>query len=348
MPESLLIYGSYGYTGELIVQRAMELGLRPILAGRSAEKVSQQAARHGLEHRAFALERPEDVAGGLAGCKAVIHCAGPFSRTAKAMAAGCMKAGTHYLDITGEIEVFEAMAALGREAEAAGVMLMPGTGFDVVPSDCLAAHMKSRLPGAQTLLLAFHSAGRTSHGTALTMAENIHKGGMIRKGGALTSVPGAYRIREIDFGDAHRVAMTIPWGDVSTAFYSTGIPNIEVYMAAPLGLRLASSASRYIGGLLGSAPVQQFIQGRIPAGGPSPEERARGYCLLWAEATDAAGTSVRARLKTPEGYTLTAMTAVGIAQKVLAGNFKTGFQTPGMAYGKDLILEFGNCVRTDE
>lgn len=347
MSDTLLLYGSYGYTGELIVLRALAAGLKPVLAGRNADKAAKQAAKHGLEYRVFSLEDEKKVMEGLEGCAAVIHCAGPFSRTARPMAAGCLKSGVHYLDITGEIEVFEAMAALDGRAKEAGIMIMPGAGFDVVPSDCLAAHMKSLLPDASSLDLAFHSAGRTSHGTALTMAENIHKGGTIRKDGVLTPVPGAYKVREINFEGTNRTAMTIPWGDVSTAYYSTGIPNIEVYMAAPAGLRIFSQASRYVGGILGAGPVQSLLRSAIPAGGPSDAERARGYCQLWAEATTPSGTRATASLRTPEGYTLTAMTAVGIAQKVLAGEVTAGFQTPSMAYGKDLILEFEGCVRSD-
>ena len=200
---------------------------------------------------------------------AVLHCAGPFAHTSRPMADACLRVGTHYLDITGEAAVFEALAARSAEARAAGVMLLPGTGFDVVPSDCLAAHLKRRLPSATRLALGFQSLGRLSRGTATTMAENVHRGGLVREGGVLRRVPTAWKVRAIDFGCGPVKAITIPWGDVSTAYHSTGIPNIEVYMAAPLGRRLAARASRYLGWLLGSRAVQaipQAADSRRPAG----------------------------------------------------------------------------------
>ena len=113
--------------------------------------------------------------------------------------------------------------------------------------------------------------------------------------------------------------MTIPWGDVATAYHSTGIPNIEVYMAAPKNLRVATRLSRYVAPLLATKVVQGFLKSRIRSGppGPTDAERARGASLLWGEASDDAGARVVSRLRTPEGYTLTALAALAIVEKVL-------------------------------
>jgi len=345
MNDPLLIYGSYGYTGELIVRRALDLGLRPILAGRSADAVRKQAEAHQLDHRVFGLTNARELDEGLRDIRAVIHCAGPFSRTAEDMAMGCIRNAAHYLDITGEIEVFERMAALDARAAEAGCMLLPGTGFDVVPSDCLAAHLKRNLPGANSLSLAFFHTGRPSHGTATTIVENLGKGGLVRRNGKLTKVPSGWRTRTIDFGERRDTCMTIPWGDVSTAYYSTGIPNIEVFMAAPFGLRLFSKLARPFGALIDSPGVQRFLKSRIPSGGPSEAERRGGYCVLWGEATAPDGTRAEARMRTPDGYTLTALCAVHIARKALSGSAPAGFQTPSLAYGPDLILEIEGVSR---
>jgi short subunit dehydrogenase-like uncharacterized protein len=173
---------------------------------------------------------------------------------------------------------------------------------------------------------------------------------MVRRGGVLTPVPAAWKTRTIDFGNGPLTCMTIPWGDVSTAFYSTGIPDIEVYSSTPPSLRRAARMSRYIGWLLASGPVQRYLKGRIQAGppGPSDEERTTGESLLWGEVADAAGRSAVSRLRGPEGYTLTAMTALAAVEKVLAGKAPAGFQTPSMAYGADFILEIPGVKRTDE
>lgn len=345
----ILIYGANGYTALLILDLLAGSAVRPILAGRSAPAIEALAKRHGLPWRAFALDDEAAIARGLEGVGVVLNCAGPFARTAQPMAMGCLRAGAHYLDITGEIEVFERMAALGRKADAAGVMLMPGTGFDVVPSDCLAAHLKRRLPDATRLTLAFHAIGRPSHGTATTMVENLHRGGAVRRGGKIVPVPPAWRQRDIDFGEGPRTAMTIPWGDVATAWHSTHIPDIEVFMVAPAQLRFLSRAARFAGPLLGSGPVQRLLKRQIDAApaGPDAAARARGRSLLWGEAANAAGTVVTSRLATVEGYTLTALTAWDIALRALAGEAQAGFRTPSMVFGADYILGFAGTTRTD-
>ena len=308
------------------------------------------ASELGLAYRIFALDNPGQVAEGIGGMQAVLHCAGPFAQTYRPMADACLQAGAHYLDITGEVAVFESLRARSAAAQAAGVMLLPGVGFDVVPSDCLAAHLKRRLPSATHLALGFQSLGRMSRGTATTMAENIHRGGLVRQGGVLRRVPAAWKTQVIDFGTGPVKAITIPWGDVATAFHSTGIPNIEVYMAAPLGLRLAARASRSFGWLLGSRPVQRLLRRRIRAGppGPTEEERAGGRSYLWGEAVDDTGQRVVSRLQGPEGYTMTVQAALGVVERVLAGDALPGFQTPSSVYGCDFVLGLEGMVRADE
>lgn len=350
MTNNFLIYGSYGYTGKLITDLAVSAGLNPVLAGRTESKLREQAEPLGLQWRAFALDEPGAVANGLEGVQAVIHCAGPFSRTAVPMAEACIHTGTHYLDITGEVEVFEALHAMDDRAKQARIMLMPGAGFDVVPSDCLAAHLQRRLPSATELVLAFQGIGRPSRGTATTMVENVHKGGLIRKDGRLKTVPAAWQIRKLDLGEGDVATVTIPWGDVSTAYYSTGIPNISVYMAAPQSLLTMMKMNRYLGWFFGSGPVQAFLKSRIQAGppGPSDEERQTGYSLLWGEVLNEDGDTVESRLRTPEGYTLTANTALEIGRRAAAGNVPHGFATPSMAFGPDFILEFDGVERHDD
>lgn len=346
---NFLLYGANGYTGELITRLCDERGVKPILAGRDKNKIEPLAKKFGFDWRAFSLEDSNSIDEGLKDCMAVLHCAGPFTRTAKPMADACLRNGVHYLDITGEITIFESLAARDEEAKKANVMLLPGTGFDVVPSDCLAAHLKRRLPTATNLTLAFHGLGRISHGTATTMIEKINMGGAVRRDGKIVGVPAAWKTREFDFGRGAVKATTIPWGDVSTAYHSTGIPNIEVYSVIPSSARRMMKASRYIGWLLATSPMQSFLKQRIKAqpAGPSDEERVKGKTFLYGEATDDKGNKVAARQSGLEGYTLTALTALAITQKVLDGNFKTGFQTPAKAYGADLIMEIEGVKRED-
>ena len=346
---SLIIYGATGYTGRLILAEALAKGLRPILSGRNADEIRALATAHGLEARPVSLSDAKALDAALAGVTVVLHCAGPFWRLGPPMIAACMRVGAHYLDITGEIAVFEQCAASGPKAKSLGLTLMPGVGFDVVPSDCLAAHLHRRLPSATELTLAFTGGTGLSRGTATTMVEGIAQGGAVRRGGKIMRVPSAYQTREIDYGDRVRHSVTIPWGDVSTAFHSTNIPNITVYTAMPKSTARWIRFARPIMPLLGTAPAQKYLKGRINARtpGPSAERRAGAQSRLWGEAKDASGRIVQSRLLAPDGYSLTAMTAVGAAARVLAGEVAPGYQTPSTAFGADFILGFPQTQRED-
>ena len=350
MKNSLLIYGAYGYTGELIAYEAVRRGMKPILAGRDEAKLKPLAEKLGLPYAAFSVDDTAQFTKELTNVAVILHCAGPFQYTYKAVADVCLATGTHYLDITGEYEVFEALAARNAEAQKAGVMLMPGTGFDVVPSDCLALHLKNRLPAAQELTLAFYGSGRPSRGTAKTVIESMGKGGAIRKDGKIVPVPAGWKSMEMDFGDGvMRWAATIPWGDIATAWQSTGIPNIMVYMAMHGKQAKKLKYLNMFGWLVNNNFVKNYLKAQVDKQKPGPSERARteGYSLLWGQVKDAAGNKAQSTIKVQEGYTLTAATSVEIAARVLAGNFTVGFQTPAKQYGEGLITEFGGSVFKD-
>jgi short subunit dehydrogenase-like uncharacterized protein len=340
---ALLIYGANGYTGALIAARAAATRMRAIIAGRRADTVRALGARLGLKTRVFGLDNPAGIDAALEGVKVILNCAGPFSQTAAPLVEACLKARVHYLDITGELEVLESLAGRDAEARAAGITVLPATGFDVVPSDSLAAEAKHRLPTAMHLALAFKVSTRMSRGTSMTTVENLDRGGAVRRDGVLVRVPSGWKTRVIPFGDGtSRYAITIPWGDVSTAFHTTGIPNIEVYAALPRRLRVGMRLARWTGPLLGSAPVQRFLKARVQAAaaGPSAEARAQGVSRLWAEARDGAGRSVTLLLETPDAYELTSWTALALAERALRGELPVGFQTPARAAGRTFVLQF--------
>ncbi|MCX8064319.1 MAG: saccharopine dehydrogenase NADP-binding domain-containing protein [Candidatus Hydrogenedentes bacterium] len=337
--EKILIYGAYGYTGRLIVEEAIFRGLPIIVAGRNKEKIVELSKEKNVDYRIFSLNNKDEIANNLESVKVVIHSAGPFIHTAKPMIEACLISGTHYIDITGEIDVFEWIATCDSLAKTKGIMLLPGAGFDVVPTDCLALHLKELLPDATHLTLAFYSNGKPSHGTMITALESLGKGGKIRVGGEIQTVPPAYKKMKIDFGEGPKLAVTIPWGDVSTAYYSTGIPNIEVFMAITPGMNFMLKGIKFAQKIIGQESVQNFIKNRIPDGGPMPEERKNNYAIIWGKVQNLEGEEKQAVMRTPDGYDLTAKLSVLIAQKVLKDKFRTGFQTPAKAYGSNLILE---------
>lgn len=350
MRESFLIYGSYGYTGDLIARLAVQRGHRPILAGRNPRKLATQATELGCQHAVVDLRERAALDATLTQVSAVLNCAGPFKHTAQPMADACLAAGVHYLDITGEIAVFEALQARDAEARAAGVMLLPGVGFDVVPSDCLAAHLHRRLPTATHLALGIRGVGGgVSRGTAITAVESLDAATTVRRNGQLVTVPAGSLRRTIDFGRGPRECVAIGWGDVSTAYHSTGIPNVEVYFYFPPNAVRAMTASRHLAPFLQSRPMQSLLKVaiRLRPAGPDAEQREKGSSLLWGEVVDAAGRRCVSRLRTPEGYALTAQTAIAAVEKVLAGQARPGFQTPSRAFGPDFILEFSGVQRED-
>ncbi len=347
----VVLYGANGYTGALIARAAVARGMRPVLAGRSAEAIGALAAELGCAHAVVDLADARGLDALLADADVVLHCAGPFHRTMPPMVASCLRTRTHYLDITGELGVFEALAARDAEARAAGIVLLPGTGFDVVPSDCLAAHTAARLPGATSLVLAFQTTGRPSAGTRRTMTEQAGEGGAIRAGGRIVRVPPAFDIRPIDFGDGPVDAVTIPWGDVSTAYHSTGIPDVRVYAAYPPSVLRQVKASRWLAPLLRTSFVQRRLLAGIAKGpaGPSDAERARGISRFTCEVRHPDGRVAVSRLRGPEGYTMTVATALLVLESFAAGAVPAvGFTTPSRAFGADFVLRVAGVARGDE
>ncbi|HEX2833842.1 MAG TPA: saccharopine dehydrogenase NADP-binding domain-containing protein [Thermoanaerobaculia bacterium] len=328
-----LLYGANGYTGELIAREAVRRGDRPILAGRDAAKIEPLARELGCEWRAFDLTRPD-----LSGVQLVLHCAGPFLHTSAPMVNACLAAGVHYLDITGEIVVFESVFRRHDDAVARGVALIPGVGFDVVPTDCLAAMLHKRMPDATELWLAFSSKSGVSRGTLKTMLEGMPHGGAIRENGKIRRVPQMFDVREIPYASGPRISMTIPWGDISTAYRSTKIPNIRVYSSQSRGALKQLKRIKPLLPLLKFKPVQKIAQRwASKTAGPSAETRASARVELWGRARNANNDEVSLTMSVAEGYHFTMLSALAAVERVLQSELK-GALTPSMAFGSEFVL----------
>ncbi|WP_363464316.1 saccharopine dehydrogenase family protein [Halogeometricum borinquense] len=340
-----LVYGAYGYTGRLIAEEAADRDLDVVLAGRDEKRTRDVANELDLPNHTFDVSQAATM---LDDVSLVLNCAGPFDETADHMVDACIETETHYLDITGEIPVFERIKRRSDEADEAGITLLPGVGFDVVPTDCLAAHLKSRLPEATHLTLALESDGSISPGTLKTALGDMSGGGAVRRDGDLRWVPVGHKTRAIDFGEGLHRAVTIPWGDVSTAYVTTEIPNIEVYLSLPSKARSALTGTSLLGGLLDTKPAQSMLQRAIEryVEGPDERERESSEARIWGEARSSTGRVV-SRLRTPNTYAITVQTALLCAQKTLNGEAPTGYQTPAAAFGPDLILEIPGVERID-
>ncbi len=334
-----MIYGSYGYTGELVVREAVRRGMHPIIAGRDGKKLKPLADEFGLESRAFAVA---DAKANLEDVAVVLNCAGPFSTTARAFVDACIGERVHYVDITGEIPVFQFCHAQDARAVGAGIVLCPGAGFDIVPTDSLAAALKSRMPDATRIDLAFSFGTKPSIGTAMTILESAASGGLVRRNHRLVSVPNAWRIRRIPFPGGARWGVSIPWGDVFTAGVSTGVPDGLVYCALPLALGLAMRLTNFMRGLFAVPSVHRALD-RLArqcfAGGPDAGARDIQRTEFWAQAANLPGTTVTMKMSAPNVYAMTADTALAIADRCLTDPGPGGYRTPSMLMGSAFFLQ---------
>ncbi len=335
-----MIYGATGYSGQLILERAINEGMKPIVAGRSEDKVKALATQYDLPYRVFDIKALANSDALISQVDLVLNCAGPFSQTAEVMIQACLKQQVHYIDITGEIDVFELAASLNDAAVNRQVVLCPGVGFDVIPTDCVAGKLKDLMPDATHLALGFDSRSGFSPGTAKTSVEALPSGGKVRKGGKIVTVPLAAKTRKIDFGGGEKLAMTIPWGDVSTAYHNTQIPNIEVYIPGSPGMVKQLKRMNWIKPILGFKPVQNLIKKRIEkkVKGPDKATRAKLTTFVWGEVKNEAGDVKEYKIEVANGYEVTADGAVLVTQALLnehAGAF--GYHTPSTLLGNDLI-----------
>lgn len=339
---SWMIYGAYGYTGELVAAYAKERGQAPLLAGRNEQKLKAVADKLGLPYEVVNLEDPVALRQALAEQDVVVHCAGPFEVTAAPMMDACIATRTHYLDITGELAVFELAHSKHDEAKRAGIVLCPGVGFDVIPTDCVAAQLKAEMPDATELTLGFDSASRMSRGTAKTSVRRLGEGGAVRRAGVIETVPLAYKTRKIDFGNGEKLAMTIPWGDVSTAYYTTGIGSIEVYIPASPNLVKRLKRMNYFRWLLRFEWVKNWLEKKIeqqPAG-PNEKQLEEAHTYVWGEAKNAEGKVITKQKKVMNGYKLTSHGAVDVALWLLEHSPEGGYYTPSKLCGADLIERY--------
>jgi short subunit dehydrogenase-like uncharacterized protein len=349
MSGRLLIYGATGYTGRLVAAQAMTQGLDVVLAGRSAERLRELAQSLGLPWHVVGLDEGSRLNEVMRDADVVLNLAGPFTITARPIVEACLRTGTHYLDVTGEIAVFQTLHGYDSEARSRGVMVMPGVGFVVVASDCLAAYVVSKLPEARFLRLGVSSTNIFSRGTLRTMLGLVRERVSIRRDRQLTSVPVGRLERTFDYGEGERISTAVSWADVFTAYYTTGVPNIEVYAEAGPVERGLYQLGAWLAEPLRLAPWQHLLdlQARAWPEGPSEAQRSAASRVIVADVEDRWRRRICARMRTPDGYSFTRAATVAIAQRVLAGEVRAGFQTPAGLYGADFPLTFEGVCRED-
>lgn len=324
----LLIYGATGYTGSLVARQAKAAGLDFVIAGRDSDKLLSLALELDVSHSVFALDDQGVVIEALKNFDVVLNCAGPFVKTAERLMRACIESGTHYLDITAEINVYRMAEQLGKDAVDAGIMLMPGVGWDVVPTDCLAVRVAQRVEHPVSLRIALQVAASMSRGSAISAGEIIAAGLLTRVDGVLAPAPNAQPAL-FDFGDGPVTCAPLSFGDLVTAWHSTGIPNIAMFVNVTGGA--------FPGGDLSELPD-----------GPSSEERAGQRARAVVEITGADGSIARSVIETVNGYSYTPLVAVEAARRVLASEKRAGFDTPARLFGASFAETIAGTQISDQ
>ncbi|WP_223570863.1 saccharopine dehydrogenase family protein [Pseudomonas sp. BF-R-26] len=321
----LMIYGATGYTGRMAAEHAKALGLDVVIAGRTAEKLESLAEQLDVSYRVFSLDALGAEA--LEGVGVLLNFAGPFAQTAQHLMLACIKAGVDYLDITAEINVYRLAERLGAQAAEAGVMLLPGVGWDVVPTDCLAMHVARRVQNPQALSVVLQVAGSMSRGSAMSVSEIIGAGLMARVNGLLVATPDA-QPRHFDFGQGPVLCAPLSFGDLVTGWRSTAIPNIAMFV-------------HIVGEAFPEGDLSQLPDG------PGIQERDRHRARAVAEVVGADGTVVRSVIETVNGYSYTPLAAVEAACRVLGGDRRPGFETPARVFGLEFAETIAGTTITD-
>lgn len=343
MKDKILIYGANGYSARLIIDELENRNVKPILAGRNADEIYKYSTLFKLPYKVFSLEDVKTIDENLSNIKTVLNCAGPFQFTAQPLIEACLRTGTNYLDITGEIPVFELALSKNKEAEEAGIVILPGVGFDVIPTDCLASKLHSKMPDAKSLKLGMKNVGgKISHGTWITSLEMMKSGGKVRKEGSLIDSPIGEKSVSFEKSNFKFSGISIPWGDVASAYYSTNIPDIEFYMAIPEMLlpagRIASDISKLAGVNLINKAFKLLIDKTVV--GPGETSRRSAKIYIWGKVENSSGESYEECYQVMEGYNLTSVGASVSAIKVNDGEVSPGAKTPSMAFGCDFMDQF--------
>ena len=319
----LLIYGAGGFTAGLIARRLAGLGIHPILGARSEGEI---AKLHG-EKRIFSVS---DAARSLQGVSVVMNCAGPFKDTTRPLAEACIVAGAHYLDLSGEYPEHDSIARISDQASAKGLMLMPGVGFSVVPTDCAAKMACEKLAGASELKIGFETLGPLSTGTAESLCENLGRQGIYLADGDWKQVKPRENYWSAEFGSHQNKLYTYPWrADIVSAMRSTGVKNVQTFADYAGSLKLLVQIK--------NAAMRKMVIGMASKDKPSDNDLAKGRTYIWVEAFDGGVERSRVYIEGPDPYRFTTVTACEIIKRVMRGDLLPGYQTPSNAYGSQLL-----------
>lgn len=338
--ERLMIYGANGYSAQLIIEELISRKIKPILAGRNESALKRLAQKHDCEYKTFDLSNDVKVDSALERVHTVLNCAGPFKFTAKEMIEACLRTKTNYLDITGEMPVMHFAFSMNEKAKENGIVILPSVGFDIIPTDCIAKRLSEQMPNATHLKLGFiNKRGKISRGTFLTTLEFLGGTGKIRRNRRVVdSKIGEFSVN-IKTKNFSFSGISIPWGDVYSSYYSTRIPNVEVYFAMPRFIMQTRSLLLTFLKILRIPVVKKIVSNYIKKNftGPSKVERDSTETIVWGRVENAKGEMLEEVYQFMEGYSLTAKGAAECAERVLKNSLQPGTYTPSLAFGSEFM-----------
>lgn len=318
-----MIYGAAGYTGRLVAEHAAALGLELVLAGRPGSRlaIEEMADELRAETRFFSLDDGTDPAHHLAGTAVLLNAAGPFADSAEPLMSAAIRAKVHYLDFSAELDTYREAMALDTPAQAAGVMLMPGSGGSVAMLGTLASLAVSRTPNPRRIAIALEVAGGMSRGSVASASRSIVAETLRLADGHLVE-RSAVETRSFDFGEGPLSCFPATLPDLLTIRHATGVSDIKTYVHISEGAFPSSDTE-------------------TNTSGPTAAEREANRYHASVEVEADNGSIVRMALDTVNGYTFTAIAAAEAARRVLAGDVRPGYRAPVEVFGGEFALTIG-------
>jgi saccharopine dehydrogenase (NAD+, L-glutamate forming) len=306
----VVLFGATGFTGGLTAEylaRNAPPGLRWALAGRNPGKLAAvrdrltaiDPALAGLPLLTADVTDPGSLRAVAESARVVATTVGPYVHHGEPLVAACARAGTDYLDITGEPEFVDLMYVRHHaEAERTGARLVHACGFDSIPHDLGVWFTLRHLPDDVPITVDgfVRAGGRFSAGTyhsALTaFSRTAQASRAARERRQVEPRPTGRRVRAVPGRVARSKELgmwTVPLPTIdpqvvrrSAAARPEYGPDFRYrHFAAVKRLPTVLAAGAGLGGLVALVrlpPTRRWLLGRLASGqGPTPQQRAKSW-----------------------------------------------------------------------
>ncbi|WP_454042570.1 saccharopine dehydrogenase family protein [Cellulosimicrobium sp. Marseille-Q8652] len=356
----IVLLGATGYTGTLVAHELVRRGARPLLAGRSRDRLAaladdlEPSDGSRLETAVADVDDPGAVRALVGRGDVLVSTVGPFARHGRPAVEAAIAAGAVYLDSTGEPSfIRDVVERYGPRARTAGAALLTAFGHDWVPGNVAGALALREAGGAATRLSIGYfgsGGGGISGGTRASAARVVLEPSYAFRGGRVRAERVGAHVVTFDLGQGRRVRGVSAGGTEPFTLppLAPGLRDVDVVIGARTpALRLVPAATAVLAGALHvpgvGAVVRRAVQARSTgsSGGPDAARRARSRSHVLADARAADGALLhRVRLDGPDPYDLTArFLAWGALRAAEDGVRGVGALGPVDAFGLDALLD---------